>query len=264
MQGGKIFIIDLCYEVKNIYHCIYLLVDCTFQSEEGIAHELGSLETCLTISTIRETSPQVFFPPLNKSIDEKSFSHTAHSHSSDADTGTAAEQSEVTGTAKTETSLPEHTDEDTSQDDEKVELLASSQSIETATTTYDDHVARLLDVLQSAVQCRVSRAPPVTQREVVTQTQLHRTPALESVTVSKEGVDIQNKSGEENKLCCAQKALEDGASGGTVMRGSARVAILFSGGVDSAVLAALADRLGRHSFLTAYITVFLSCIDYLL
>ena len=225
------------------YLAVYIpiLVDCTFQSEEGIARELGSLETCLTISTIREASPQVFFPPLNKSVDEESLSHTAHPPNTDTNIDTAAEQSEVAGTAKTETSLPEHTDEASTQNAERVEVLAPSHSIETATTayTYDDCVARLLDVLQSAVHCRVSRAPTVAQREVVTQTPLHMTPALESGAV--EEVDVQNMSGRENKLCCAQKI--DSTPCGTVMRGSARVAILYSGGVDSAVLAALADRL---------------------
>jgi hypothetical protein len=211
---------------------------CTFQSEEGIAHELGSLETYLTISSVRETSPQVFFPPLNKSVEEQSLLHSVHSPITN--TSAATVQSEAAGTTRTETSLPEHTDEATTQNAGKVELLTPSHSAETATTTYDDYVARLLDVLQSAVQCRVSRAPPVIPRQMVKH--LHKTPVLHSTAEGGNGIHVQNTSGIENKTCYAQRGLGDSASCGSVMCGSARVAILFSGGVDSAVLAALADR----------------------
>ena len=233
---------QFCKSKIPVSICVPIHAGCTFQSEEGIAHELGSLETYLTISSVRETSPQVFFPPLNKSVEEQSLLHSVHSPITN--TSAATVQSEASGATRTETSLPEHTDEATTQNAEKVELLTPSHSTETASTTYDDYVTRLLDVLQSAVQCRVSRAPPVIPRQMVKH--LHKTPVLDSTAQGGKEIDVQNTSGIENKTCCAQRGFEGGASCGTVMCGSARVAILFSGGVDSAVLAALADRLGGH------------------
>ena len=114
-----------------------------------------------------------------------------------------------------------------------LELLTLSHSTTTAMTTYQDHVARLLDVLQGAVQCRVSRAPSVTQRKATKQ--LCKTPTLEAGVVKREvGV-----SGEEENVGSAEGGV---FSDYNTVRGSASVAILFSGGVDSAVLAALADR----------------------
>lgn len=66
--------------------------------------------------------------------------------------------------------------------------------------------ARFMEVLQKAVAVRVQRAPNIS-------------------------VDC---SGESARSC--------GACSSDVIVGTARIAVLFSGGVDSAVLAALTDR----------------------
>lgn len=102
---------------------------------------------------------------------------------------------------------------------EKLPLLSPSTT-KPSMTSYSDHVFGLLDVLQSAVQCRVARAPPVFHREAVTE------PAKNLAAM---GEVTEEEVGGSNSDC------------GT-LRGCARVAVLFSGGVDSAVLAALTDR----------------------
>ena len=88
------------------------------------------------------------------------------------------------------------------------------------TISYEVHVKRFLDILQDAVQRRVSRAPPVSWG---------RRQATKAV-----------KLGDEARTEGGTSGLGIGCEG--VLEGHTRVAVLFSGGVDSAVLAALVDR----------------------
>ena len=76
--------------------------------------------------------------------------------------------------------------------------------------------ARFTEVLQKAVDVRVQRAPPIST-----------------------GADCSGESSSKASGTCT----------GDVILGAARVAILFSGGVDSAVLAALADRFTLTGFI---------------
>ena len=80
-------------------------------------------------------------------------------------------------------------------------------------------MARFLGVLQDSVQRRVSRAPPV-------------------VSVRKESEVTEVVGTVGDRVSVSSSA----GGGGGVLEGRARVAVLFSGGVDSAVLAALVDR----------------------
>ena len=185
-------------------------IDETFQSMEVITHELTSLETCVSLCVVRESNnPRVFFPPLNKTTDgEPSLPHST--------------DTQATATAHT-LSLP-------SVGTAAKKTVYSGHSTETL--TYNNYLAGLLDVLQSAVQCRVSRAPaPAAQRQTVT-----RHPSQVSAVVGE---------GKETSVCRGEGGRDAGCSSGrcdAVQQGSARVAVLYSGGVDSAVLAALVDR----------------------
>ena len=181
-----------------------MLIDDTFQSEEGIARELGSLDTRLSINVIRDKSPLVFFPPLNKSTD---LPHSEQSANTRGHSDSAIHRERI---------LPE--------DVIKPPSYSSS-------TTYCDHVARMLDVLLSAVECRVSRAPPIAHHRMVVSQQHCKTPAVLAEEAAEREMSQGCKTAESSAASC------DG-----VMHGSARVAVLFSGGVDSAVLAALVDR----------------------
>lgn len=199
--------------------CSLLSIDHTFQSEGSIAEELSSLETCVSISILRETTPWVSFPSLNRSTDVVS-SHLAPLPATSTQGG--AEQLDTQTTTgymsdPTSKTLPS----------EKLELLPMSHSTtKQAMTSYHDHVVGLLDVLQSAVECRVARAPPVVHREAI------KLPCkIPSPEAGKGGDGVRRKTlmGSSDSDC------------GTVW-GCASVAVLFSGGVDSAVLAALVDR----------------------
>lgn len=192
-----------------------LSIDHTFQSEEAIAEELSSLETWVSISIVRETNPSVFFPSLNRSTDVES------SHTSPSPTQGGAKQLDTQSTTgymsdARSKGLPS----------EKPKRLPSSHSTtKQDMTSYHDHVVGLLDVLQSAVECRVVRAPPVIRRETVQQPFKTLSPE-----VGKEGDGVRKKNiGGSDSDCGA-------------VWGCASVAVLFSGGVDSAVLAALVDR----------------------
>ena len=73
MQGG--ITLCVCVYISLLYFSS-LSIDHTFQSEGSIAEELSSLETCVSISVVREINPWVFFPSLNRSTDVAS-SHLA-------------------------------------------------------------------------------------------------------------------------------------------------------------------------------------------
>ena len=114
--------------------------------------------------------------------------------------------------------------------------------------TYRDSVAEFLDVLQSAVQCRVSRTPSVGERNSIKQAQKKKSSALEA-GIEKEEVDGRGGGGGGGGGGEGVASAESGvqrasasARNSSPLYGSASVAVLFSGGVDSAVLAALADR----------------------
>ena len=91
----------------------------------------------------------------------------------------------------------------------------SAMATVTQETDWNTLAQHLLSVLQQAIQSRVDRAPRVTH------------------TISQDTVTVG----------C-------GPNIGSIVQGAARVAILFSGGVDSVVLAALTDRLVHATLFT--------------
>ena len=248
--------------MTDFVHHFLVITDHTFQSEEGIAHELDSLKTFLPMTTVRGDNPLVSFPPMNKSTDSESEStdtspHTAHR---------ASLQESNSAVADVEHGI--------------------------VTVTYHDHVSRLLKLLLKAVEHRVSKAPPVISRFKSSGCEVGATTvdgggATTGLGVGggrggTTGLGVGGGGGGTTGLGVVggtggatgqgvgggrggTTGLGVGGGGGgttvgggrggttglgvvggdyadSVLRGHARVAILFSGGVDSAVLAALADR----------------------
>ena len=181
----------------------------SFQSEQVIADELGSLTTCLTVTSIKEDNPAVSFPPINKSTEVGSPPHLF------APSIVPQEARKSSLESPAVVSLPGSSSN----------LLAGEGVLTSGSAVfpYEEQVSRFLAVLQDAVQRRVSRAPPVVQR-----TEATLSPA--------EGAELGDMTGGEAGTISSV----GGAVG--VLEGRARIAVLFSGGVDSAVLAALVDR----------------------
>ncbi|CAI8022456.1 Asparagine synthetase domain-containing protein 1 [Geodia barretti] len=186
----------------------------TFQSEQVIADELGSLKTCLTVTSIKEDHPLVYFPSINSTKDVDPPPHPlADSSHPQEDTRAAEAVSTTDSQSSTDPPL---------LPSERVGPRCARQPPAT-TISYGEHVERFLDILQAAVQRRVSRAPPVSwgKRQV--------TKVKGSVKL---GDDARTEGGTSGL----------GVDREGVLEGHARVAVLFSGGVDSAVLAAIVDR----------------------
>jgi hypothetical protein len=221
----------LCSPLMIVWTVLLATLECylwkqggsTFQSEQVIADELGSLKTCLTVTSIKEDYPLVYFPSINPTIDVDPPPHPL------ADSGHPQEDTRGIATILSEnavsrTDFPSSTDPPLLPSDGAVTSGPQCTRQPPATTiSYEVHVKRFLDILQDAVQRRVSRAPPVSW-------------GRSQATKVKGAV----KLGDEARTEGGTSGLGVGCEG--VLEGHARVAVLFSGGVDSAVLAALVDR----------------------
>lgn len=214
MQGGKTCILCVCMYMSYSS----LSIDHTFQSEGSIAEELSSLETCVSVSIVRETNPWVFFPSLNRSTDAVS------SHSAPLPATSPQGSAEQLDTQTTTGYMSDSTSKTLPSEKPKLVPLSHSTTKQ-AMTSYHGHVVGLLDVLQSAVGCRVARAPSVIPIEAI------KLPCKISPPEAGKGGDSVRR-----------KTLGVSDSDCDTVWGCASVAVLFSGGVDSAVLAALVDR----------------------
>ena len=201
-------------------HDFVFLTESMFQSEQVIADELGSLKTCLTVTSIKEDHPLVYFPSINSTKDVDPPPHPL-ADSSHPQEDTRAEATLLLAEAVSTTDSQSSTDPPLLPS-ERVGPRCARQPPAT-TISYGEHVERFLDILQAAVQRRVSRAPPVSWGK-------------RQVTKVKGSV----KLGDDARTEGGTRGL--GVARGGVLEGHARVAVLFSGGVDSAVLAALVDR----------------------
>ena len=92
---------------------------------------------------------------------------------------------------------------------------------------------QLLAILHRAVETRVMRAPPVDVSKK----------NFESASTPHNHESTEVTAGACKSSTPTPPADISAANGGKVIQGRARVAVLYSGGVDSAVLAALTDRL---------------------
>jgi len=205
--------------------------DVCFQGETGIIDQLSSLQSCLKFSVVKERHLQVPFSCLNKQLPPPSCTEkcdlstvppiavdggpdsTTHDscddrtvHFSDGSTTVPVVHiSECQGT------MPVRGSQD-SVSSEKNAVCVCSSLVATMTaqeTDWHTLAQHLLSVLQQAIHSRVVRAPRVGHDP---------TPSQDTMSD------------------CSVAAT-------SVVQGSARVALLFSGGVDSVVMAALTDRL---------------------
>ena len=230
------------------------ITDVCFQSETEIVDQLSPLKSCLHFSIVKERSLQVPFPKLNKQLPftkncDSNVVTSLHSETQVTSTQCVA-SCEGRGTVQDPT-LSFHgsgclvcMDEKGSQQsasNEKATLPTASPLIAMATVTqetdWNSLAQHLLSVLQQAIQSRVDRAPRVTH-----------TVSQDTVTV---GCDPPSGAG---SVGCDPPSgagtVGCGPNTASVVQGAARVAILFSGGVDSVVLAALTDRLVHITIFT--------------
>ncbi len=209
-----------------------------FQSECAVLEDMSSLRTSLSTRITVDKCLQVPFPPLNRC--------------------TPVEQSDITVDLKQDPSIhpPEAFGDVRTFSSRQVDWCLLSQ--------------QLLDVLQTAVQVRVNNAPPVftsTSSEsvnnappVFTSTSSEAVNNAPPVFTSTSSEAVNNappvftstsSEGVASNGSVWSSSMREGqarvASNGSVwsssMReGQARVAVLYSGGVDSTVLAALTDK----------------------
>ena len=223
--------------------------DVCFQGETGIIDQLSSLQSCLKFSVVKERHLQVPFPCLNKQLPPPSCTEkcdlstvppvdggpdsTKHDscddrtvHFSDGSTVEVLQDPTVpvVHTSECQGTLPVRGSQD-SVSSEKNAVCVCSSLVATMTaqeTDWHTLAQHLLSVLQQAIHSRVVRAPRVGHDP---------TPSQDTMSD------------------CSVAAT-------SVVQGGARVALLFSGGVDSVVMAALTDRLACRPLFLEYMTMF--------
>ena len=240
------------------------ITDFCFQSETEIVDQLSSLKSCLHFSIVKEKSLQVPFPKLNRQLPstkncDSNVVTSLHSETQVTSTQCAAASEERDTVQDPTLSLHgsgclvcmNEKGSRQSVSSEKATLPTASPLSAMATVTQETDwntlAQHLLSVLQQAIQSRVDRAPRVTH------------------TVSQDTVTVccGPPSGAGSVGCGPPSGSPDTAS---VVQGAARVAILFSGGVDSVVLAALTDRLVHTTLFTlsskqqCKVTLFCRCL----
>lgn len=114
----------------------------------------------------------------------------------------------------------------------------------TPTVDWRALAAQLISVLEKAVLSRAVRAPYMPSIAIETT---DASSAISSITMATSGASTASQHLCETDIEAAptgseQKFAERQTEGTKVVYGKARIAILFSGGVDSMVLAALVDR----------------------
>ena len=211
------------------------MTDVSFQIETGIGEELSTLKTNLNIHKIDQHHLQVPFPTLNKSLPVH---QSLPQHSSPA-----LGRSEATTGERTESdvySKEDATTTCTSGSDSrvvckveagKVDERGGASLLDKFLNTFDwsSLAKQLITVLEKAVHSRVVRAPFLPSHTSLLQSQ-------GASSVSFEGRKTERTSSQEASGADADKGDVN------VIHGRARIAILFSGGVDSVLLAALVDR----------------------
>ena len=209
---------------------------------------------------------QVPFPPLNKSLpqqqQQQDVQHLESSPKS-ANTSEAAtcmtertKPSEIESSASSENAVEEEDTIDSSssiskgvvvRDDPSLSLLlppASTHSVDWSALS-----KQLIAVLEKAIRARVVRAPylPSSTQEASATTSSSSTSLVRACQKSESesesrvlGMEPRHSQSEEQPVCREELVARKGDSD-VIIRGRARVAILFSGGVDSMLLAALTD-----------------------
>jgi hypothetical protein len=233
------------------------VIDACFQNEVSVRDELKLLKTSLGISVVKDARLQVSIPPLNKSLLKKVVVEAEIAPPLDKPflekTPTQAEIPPLPippcKTVHKESfiqasSISSHTrptsERSTDSSHFPVEQPDSPSSLveQSMNTTSDSNVASswgptardFLTVLQEAVSVRVHRAPNVASYT-------DQGGAADTACDSDRANSRADTSGGAVSCC----GMADDGEG--VLYGKAKIGVLYSGGVDSVVLAALVDRL---------------------
>ena len=213
---------------------------------------------------------QVPFPPLNKCLPQKqqqqciqnleSLPKPATCSSSVAATCPTerTKPSEIESSASSENTVKEEETIDSSSsiskgvvvgDDPSLSLLLSSVS--THSVDWSALSMQLIAVLEKAIRSRVIRAPflPSSTQEASATTSSSSTSLVRGCQKSESESESQvlemesrHSQGKEHQPVCREELIARKGDSDVIVRRRARIAILFSGGVDSMLLAALTDR----------------------
>ena len=224
-------------------------VDFTFQTGSTIDEELTSLTTCLKVHRVDDFHLQVPFPPLNKTLplspQEQQQQHMQHLESSPKSPVASSDEAAIERTKLSE--IETHASPENTIEEEAVCSVSSTSEgvvgggdpspslapVSTLSVDWSALAKQLITVLEKAIRARVARAP-----HLPSSTQ-------QALATSSSSLGGCRKSDSESQ--CEEQPVrgkELGAKEGDLVtiRGRARIAILFSGGVDSMLLAALTDR----------------------
>ena len=216
--------------------------DSTFQTGSTIDEELTSLKICLKIHKVDNVHLQVPFPPLNKTLPPHQQQPVQHleplASSSEVAAVERAKTSEVETSASPKNTVKEEAISSSSTR-EGVNVrdnpsLKSSPSIDWSTLA-----KQLIAVLEKAIYARVVRAPnlPSSTQEASVASSANFGNSWKSEPESIFGMESRHGQPMEQPVC-----REELVGDLNIIHGRARIAILFSGGVDSMLLAALTDR----------------------
>ena len=207
----------------------------SFQTEARIREELSSLKTCFNVHRVDNAHLQVPFPPLNKTLPalDQIDSVSLDSDEIDIEKRTLSSNVPSTSGSTQDTALPRLDD----QDEIATAMRGASLS------------HHMLHTLRPAVDWRALATQLITVLERAVHSRVDRAPYLPSVTVETQGASSANLERCDTEVETATGAVKSHQSPveglvvkSKVVYGKARIAILFSGGVDSMVLAALVDR----------------------
>ena len=248
--------------------CI-ISVDSTFQTGATIDEELTSLATCLKVHRVDNLHLQVPFPPLNKTLplppQEQQQQHMQHLESSPKPPVASSDEaaiertklSEIETRASSESTVEEEAISSVSNTSEGVvgggDPSLSLSPVSTLSVDWSALAKQLIAVLEKAIHARVARAPhlPSSTQQASATCSSSLGGCRKSESESRIlGMESRHAQCEEQAAC----GKELGAKEGDTIHGRARIAILFSGGVDSMLLAALTDRYGTCIYLMWYYT----------
>ena len=211
--------------------CVPNFPDGSFQTEAGIAEELSSLKTCLGIHKVDNVHLQVPFPPFNKTIPVQP--NLLTTPTSKSKTAVVVEGTRHTLSDSIETETLCKSSEEIKLDSNVVKggnsssFVSPVSSVSVSSVDWNTLAKQLITVLEKAIHSRIVRAPYL--------------PSCRVVARDVNSIDLEHRSHEEEVAGCQNQTLvlEPKTE---YIHGRARIAILFSGGVDSMLLAAIVDR----------------------
>ena len=214
----------------SVFYEYFFCSDTSFQTEAGIVEELSSLKTCLKCRKVDNFQLQVPFPPLNKLLPVQPRLQTTPTNRSESAVAVERTSNTVSKEGVHESCIEMSVNADEMEGDSMsfLESVVSTVSPVSVSTSIDWNTLakQLIAVLEKAVHSRVVRAPHLPSSTLETHG------ATGSVDFEERGSEAAQSGSQEESW---KKAME-------FVRGKARVAVLFSGGVDSVLLAALVDK----------------------